>query len=55
MTLKDRVMTYGGSYRQLPVDLAEDKFLILSTCDAVTDTQRYIVTARLFSIRERKG
>jgi sortase B len=55
MTLKDRVMTYGGSYRQLPVDLAEDKFLILSTCDAVTDTQRYIVTACLFSIRERKG
>lgn len=53
-TLKDRVMANGGSYRQVNGNLEKDKFLILSTCDAVNDDERYIVTACLKSVVERK-
>ncbi|CQR25030.1 sortase [Streptococcus varani] len=52
-TLKERVETNGGSYRFLPIEKDKDRFLILSTCDAVNNNQRYVVTARLRTITER--
>ncbi|MGT2965446.1 class B sortase [Streptococcus acidominimus] len=52
-TLKERVEAYGGSYRSLPIEKDKDRFLILSTCDAVNNNQRYVVTARLRSTTER--
>lgn len=53
-TLKERVETYSGTYRQLAIDSEHEQVLILSTCDARNDNQRYVVTARLKSVTERK-
>lgn len=53
LTLKDRTISHGGFYRSVDVNHEEDKFLILSTCDAVDDTYRYVVTARLKTVEER--
>lgn len=52
-TLKERVETYGGAYRQLPIDSDQDRVLILSTCDAASDSHRYVVTAKLRTVTER--
>ncbi|MGT2754253.1 class B sortase [Streptococcus ovis] len=54
-TLKKRVETYGGTYRRGAIDSEKDKILILSTCDAVNDEQRFVVTARLKTVTERKN
>lgn len=53
-TLKDRALSNGGGHRQSSIDIEHDKFLILSTCDAVESDQRYVVTARLVTVEERK-
>lgn len=52
-TLKERVETYGGAYREQSIDSEKDKVLILSTCDAVSDSYRYVVTAKLRTVSER--
>ncbi len=52
-TLEERVETYGGAYRQLSIDSEQDRVLILSTCDAVSDRYRYVVTAKLRTVSER--
>nr|WP_306299871.1 MULTISPECIES: class B sortase [unclassified Streptococcus] len=52
-TLKERVETYGGAYRHLSIDSESDRVLILSTCDAVSDAYRYVVTAKLITVTER--
>ncbi|HFI0076870.1 TPA: class B sortase [Streptococcus suis] len=52
-TLKGRVETYGGAYREQSIDSEKDKVLILSTCDAVSDSYRYVVTAKLRTVSER--
>ncbi|MGQ7364752.1 class B sortase [Streptococcus suis] len=52
-TLKERVETYGGAYRQLSIDSEQDRVLILSTCDAASDSYRYVVTAKLRTVSER--
>ncbi|MGT2911556.1 class B sortase [Streptococcus cameli] len=52
-TLKERATTYGGLYRPVETNIDKDRFLILSTCDAVNDAYRYVVTARLKTVTER--
>ncbi|MBF0779386.1 class B sortase, partial [Streptococcus cuniculi] len=52
-TLQERALASGGAYRSLPVEKDKDRFLILSTCDAVNNDQRYVVTARLKDVKER--
>ncbi|CYU87161.1 class B sortase [Streptococcus suis] len=52
-TLKERVDTFGGAYRQLAVDSDRDRVLILSTCDAISDNYRYVLTAKLRRVTER--
>lgn len=52
-TLKERATTYGGLYRPAETNIDKDRFLILSTCDAVNDAYRYVVTARLKTVKER--
>lgn len=52
-TLMERVETYGGAYRQLAIDSDHDRVLILSTCDATSDSYRYVVTAKLRTVTER--
>lgn len=52
-TLKERVETYGGAYRQLAIDSEHDRVLILSTCDAASASYRYVVTAKLRTVTER--
>lgn len=52
-TLKERVETYGGAYREQSIDSEKYKVLILSTCDAVSDRYRYVVTAKLRTVTER--
>ncbi|MBO3756290.1 class B sortase [Streptococcus suis] len=52
-TLKERVETYGGAYREQSIDSEKDKVLILSTCDAISDSYRYVVTAKLRTVSER--
>ena len=52
-TLKERVETYGGAYRHLSIDSEHDRVLILSTCDATSDSYRYVVTAKLRIVTER--
>ena len=42
-----------GFYRQIATDPQKDRFLILSTCDATGNDQRFVVTARLKSVKER--
>ncbi|MGT2969339.1 MULTISPECIES: class B sortase [Streptococcus] len=52
-TLQDRVETYGGAFRPVSIDSEKDKVLILSTCDAASDSYRYVVTAKLRTVTER--
>ena len=52
-TLQIRTSDYGGFYRQIVTDPQKDRFLILSTCDAIGNDQRFVVTARLKSVKER--
>ena len=52
-TFRERVETYGGAYREQFIDSEKDKVLILSTCDAVSDSYRYVVTAKLRTVSER--
>ncbi|WP_119876995.1 class B sortase [Streptococcus respiraculi] len=54
-TLEERALANGGAYRPLPIEKDKDRFLILSTCDALDDNQRYVVTARLTDVKERKN
>ncbi|HFI0150115.1 TPA: class B sortase [Streptococcus suis] len=54
-TLKDRTTAYGGLYRPIETNIDKDRFLILSTCDAVSDSYRYVVTAKLRTVSERTG
>ncbi|HEM3615155.1 TPA: class B sortase [Streptococcus suis] len=51
--LKDRATTYGGFYRPIETNIDKDRFLILSTCDATSDSYRYVVTAKLRIVTER--
>lgn len=53
-TLQERSLAHAGSYRQLNIDSHKDTFLILSTCDATSSDQRYVLTARLTNLKERK-
>ncbi|WP_155965024.1 class B sortase [Streptococcus ruminantium] len=43
--LETRSREYGGFYRSVPFDAAEDRLLILSTCDAANDGMRFVVHA----------
>ena len=52
-TLQIRTSDYGGFYRQIATDPQKDRFLILSTCDVAGNDQRFVVTARLKSVKER--
>ena len=52
-TLQTRTSDYGGFYRQIATDPKKDRFLILSTCDVAGNDQRFVVTARLKSVKER--
>ena len=52
-TLQTRTSDYGGFYRQIATDPKKDRFLILSTCDATGNDQRFVVTARLKNVKER--
>ena len=52
-TLKTRSLDYGGAYRKIDRNPQKDRFLILSTGDATGNAQRFVVTARLKSVKER--
>lgn len=44
-TIKQHAQKMGGHYRDVDFDVSKDKLLILSTCDAIDNTKRFVVHA----------